>query len=78
MAGSTLEVPFYDAPLTTWRAHYYPRSIGKILGRDGALTGDAGCGCRPLWYLIAAAAVGVGVGIYARGEQKKKPKRRQG
>lgn len=71
-----LEVPFYDAPVVTWRAPYNPRSIGTFLGKNGALTGDDGCGCHPMWWLLAAAAFGVAAGVYAKKDEKKKRRRK--
>lgn len=72
------EVPFYDAPVTTlkYAVRVRNRQIGTLLGKDGDFTGDAGCGCHPLWWLLAAAAAGVALGVAAKGDKKKRNRRR--
>lgn len=71
-------VPFYDAPTSTLtsRVRFDPRQIGKLLGKDGAWSGDDGCGCRPLWWLLVAGLAGAGIGALAKGEKRRK--RRKG
>ena len=65
-----LEVPFYDAPVLNLNPHQHARQLGTLFGRDGTFTGDAGCGCHPLWWLLAAAVAGAALGVGIRKSEK--------
>jgi len=69
-----LEVPYYEVKRSTLGVRSYANQIGTVLGKEGAFTGDAGCGCKPLWWLLAAAVGGAAVGALAKGGGAQKRK----
>lgn len=79
-----LEVPFQSPDWWALGERYTRRQIGGLFnsapgattfGKEGNLTGDAGCGCNPMWWLLAAFAGGAALGALAKGDQRKKKRK---